>query len=90
MKTQRHNRTPKTGSNPPAPIQSEPGGAAKVSKPKAAGIEVLEQMNLHAAGIDVGSAQNFVCVPAQAVKSANPMCVRLVRLPKTWTIWSSG
>ena len=28
-----------------------------------------QQINLHAAGIDVGSAQNFVCVAAQAVKS---------------------
>ncbi len=28
----------------------------------------LEQINLHAAGIDVGSAENFVCVPASAVK----------------------
>jgi hypothetical protein len=28
-----------------------------------------EQINLHAAGIDVGSAENFVCVPASAVKA---------------------
>ncbi len=32
----------------------------------------LEQINLHAAGIDVGSAQNFVCVPPSAVKPGQP------------------
>ena len=43
---------------------------AQTKRPKAnaAVIEGLEQINLHSAGIDVGSAQNFVCVPAQAVK----------------------
>lgn len=35
----------------------------------AAMLEGLEMINLHAAGIDVGSAENFVCVPAHAVKA---------------------
>lgn len=29
----------------------------------------LEQMNLHAAGIDVGSAENYVCVPEHSVRA---------------------
>jgi transposase len=36
---------------------------------KPAATDGLEQINLHAAGIDVGSAENFVCVPASAVKA---------------------
>ena len=66
MKKQRQNRTPKAASNTASPAQSKRGRSAKLRKLKA--IEALEQINLHAAGIDVGSAQNFVCVPAQAVK----------------------
>lgn len=38
-------------------------------KLEVAAIEALEQVNLHVAGMDVGTAQSFVCVPAQAVKS---------------------
>lgn len=44
----------------------------KRSKRDAAVLDGLEQINLHAAGIDVGSAQNFVCVPAAAVKPGQP------------------
>jgi transposase len=65
MKKQRQNRTPKAASNTANPARAK-RGRAKLRKLKA--IEALEQINLHAAGIDVGSAQNFVCVPAQAVK----------------------
>lgn len=32
-------------------------------------LEGLETLHLHAAGIDVGSAENFVCVPAHSVKT---------------------
>jgi transposase len=35
-------------------------------------LEDLEQINLHAGGIDVGSAENFVCVPARSVKAGQP------------------
>ena len=42
--------------------------SAKMPKRGAAVLDGLEQINLHAAGIDVGSAQNFVCVPASAMK----------------------
>jgi transposase len=69
MKTQRQNHTSKTDSNTALAAQSKRGQPAKVPKFNAAAMEALEQINLHAAGIDVGSAQNFVCVPAQAVKS---------------------
>lgn len=69
MKKQPPNRTRQTDSD--TAVAGRPKGrqAAKGPKLKAAAIEALEQINLHAAGIDVGSAQNFVCVPAQAVKS---------------------
>ena len=69
MKNQRQNRTRKTDFNGAVAAPPKQGRPTKVRKPKAAAIEALEQINLHAAGIDVGSAQNFVCVPAQAVKS---------------------
>jgi transposase len=36
------------------------------------GIEGLERINLNAAGIDVGSKQNYICVPAHAVKPGEP------------------
>ena len=41
----------------------------KAPKTEAGTLESLERINLHAAGIDVGSTQNYVCVPAQSVKS---------------------
>src|SRR5579862_1291896 len=40
----------------------------RAKKRAAAVLDNLEQINLHAAGIDVGSAENFVCVPARSVK----------------------
>jgi len=35
-------------------------------------LESLEQINLHACGIDVGSAENAVCVPAHSLKAGQP------------------
>jgi transposase len=35
-------------------------------------LENLEQLNQHAAGIDVGAAENFVAVPVPAVKAGQP------------------
>ena len=69
MKTQRQNPISEPDSNTTAATQSNRKRTGKRSKLKTAAIEALEQINLHAAGIDVGSAQNFVCVPAQAIKS---------------------
>lgn len=48
--------------------KSKRARSAKMPKRRAVVLEGLEQINLHAAGIDVGSAQNFVCVPAWAMK----------------------
>lgn len=46
----------------------------KVKAPRitASVLEGLERINLHAAGIDVGSTQNCVSVPAHAVKAGEP------------------
>ena len=41
-------------------------------KQAAAVLDNLEQINLHDVGIDVGSAENFVCVPAGSVKPGQP------------------
>src|SRR5437867_375042 len=38
----------------------------------AAALEGLERINLRAAGIDVGSTQNYVAVPAHSVKTGQP------------------
>ena len=35
-------------------------------------LESLKQINLHAAGIDIGSAENYLAVPGQAVKGGEP------------------
>lgn len=48
----------------PAKAKPRRGGA-----PAAVVLENLEQINLHAAGIDVGSAENAVCVPQRSLKS---------------------
>jgi transposase len=57
-----------------ASSQVKPGKTDRVKKvkaPEAQSVlwEGLEMMHRHAAGIDVGSAENFVCVPAHAVES---------------------
>jgi transposase len=48
------------------------GQHGRGSRKAAAVLEDLEQINLHAGGIDVGSAENFVCVPARSVKAGQP------------------
>ncbi len=35
-------------------------------------LEGLKQINLFAAGVDIGSAENYVCVPAHTVKEGEP------------------
>jgi transposase len=35
-------------------------------------LEGLKQINLHAAGVDIGSAENYACVPAHSVKEGEP------------------
>lgn len=84
MRKQRQNRTTETTFT--ATPQAKRGRPAK--RTKAAEIEVLEQFNLHAAGIDVGSAQNFVCVAAQAVKSgqSNVRSFGAVELSRTFLL----
>lgn len=46
----------------------------KVRAPRidAAALEGLERINVRAAGIDVGSTENYVCVPAHTVKASEP------------------
>jgi transposase len=67
MKTKACNLESKTVSSAqPAAKARRSGRGGKL--PKSAAVEGLEQINLHAAGIDVGSAENFVCVPPQSVK----------------------
>lgn len=39
---------------------------------EASALEGLKQMNLFAAGVDIGSAENYVCVPAHTVKEGEP------------------
>lgn len=65
MKTQRQNCKAKADSHPRVPAQAK---RRRTKKTVPASIDGLQQINLHAAGIDVGSAQNFVCVPPQAVE----------------------
>ena len=36
-------------------------------------LDGLEQINLHAAGIDVGAGENFVCVPRSSVKAGESL-----------------
>jgi len=70
MKKQRQNRKANTDSNATGLAPAKRGRKAK--RITASVVESLEQINLHAAGIDVGSAQNFVCVPTAAVKPGQP------------------
>jgi transposase len=71
-------KTTKTKHPPPKAQPGLPVTAAGTSKRRRAGqraaavLENLEQINLHAAGIDVGSAENFVCVPVRSVKAGQP------------------
>jgi len=39
-------------------------------------LEGLKQINLYAGGVDIGSAENYVCVPAHAVKAGEPTVQR--------------
>ncbi len=48
------------------------GKKVKAPRIEAAALEGLERMNLRAAGIDVGSQQNYACVPAHTVKAGEP------------------
>src|SRR6266404_1201959 len=48
------------------------GKRQRRGKKAAAVLDNLEQINLHAAGIDVGAAENFVCVPSLSVKAGQP------------------
>jgi len=65
-------RKVKTEATAAGPTKAKRGQPTKVPRRDAAVLDGLEQINLHAAGIDVGSAQNFVCVPASAVKPGQP------------------
>lgn len=65
-KTQQHSSR-KTKSTSPAPVPGK-GKRQRRGKNAAAMLEHLEQIHLHACGIDVGCAENFVCVPAESVK----------------------
>jgi transposase len=61
-------------SNRKATRATQRQGQRQIKKVKVPGIEAatlegLERINLHAAGIDVGSTQNYVCVPAKSVKT---------------------
>jgi hypothetical protein len=67
MKQQRQIRNNKTTSHRQPPSKRGPT-ARRTDLDEGRLTEGLEQINLHAAGIDVGSAENFVCVPARAVK----------------------
>jgi len=59
---------------------SKAKGATKQSRNRKRGglaievraLEGLKQMNLFAAGVDIGSAENYVCVPAHTVKEGEP------------------
>jgi hypothetical protein len=46
----------------------------KVKAPRVqeAALEALDTIHLHAAGIDIGSQENFVAVPAHSVKAGEP------------------
>lgn len=65
-------RNVKTEVTATVPAKAKRAQPAKMPRRGAAVLDGLEQINLHAAGIDVGSAQNFVCVPASAVEPGQP------------------
>ena len=64
----------------------------KVKAPRVqeAALEGLDTINLHAAGIDIGSQENFVAVPAHRVKAGEPTVRSFGCLPGNRTPWSSG
>lgn len=55
----------------PTPKRSHPG-KGKGLPVEAIRLEGLKQINLHAAGVDIGSAENYACVPAHSVKEGEP------------------
>src|SRR5437870_2496558 len=72
MKTTKAKRSqPQPKSVSPASVTG-PGKRRRRGRKAAAVLDNLEQINLHAAGIDVGAAENFVCVPSQSVKTGQP------------------
>ena len=70
-KTSQYQRQPKTVT----PVQAREGKRQRRGGRKAEVLEDLELIHLHAAGIDIGSAENMVCVPARSV-GANQSNVR--------------
>ena len=68
----------KTRSSKPAKASSK-RATRKGRKQRAGGepveaqkLEELKQINLQAAGIDIGSAENYIAVPAHTVKEGEP------------------
>lgn len=53
----------------PAPPAPAPVRAPKAAPPTSAKLEVVHP---HAAGIDIGATEHYVCVPAQSVVQGNP------------------
>ena len=53
-------------------------------------LDGLEPINSQAAGIDVGSKENFVAVPPRAVKAGDSAVRSLQFSRKNRTHWSSG
>jgi transposase len=71
MKTKRNTREGESSSTKDASHGAASrvalAGDKKGGKSKATELEELELIHLYAAGIDVGAAENFVCVPAHAL-----------------------
>ena len=67
----KHPQTKAAGRNTARAEHLQGKQAKKIKAPriKPVTLESLERINLHAAGIDVGSTQNYVCVPPQSVKA---------------------
>ena len=63
-----------TSSTPSVDVPRAQRKIKKVRAPRinAAALDGLERINHHAAGIDVGGAQNYVCVPANSVPAGQP------------------
>ncbi len=63
-----------TSSTPSIDVPRAQRRIKKVRAPRitAAALDGLERINHHAAGIDVGGAQNYVCVPANSVPAGQP------------------
>ena len=70
MKTNHSKQTAKAGSNDKAAVSAQRRPRRKKARNlRGAVLDGLEQINLHAAGIDVGAGENFVCVPRSSVKA---------------------